>query len=346
MTDSRRSIVEMMLTLLPGLIFTSGALLAWLLPESARGPSPWFWIALLVLQAIAGIVVWIRQRRAPIWVLPPASLLAGAVLLIGLQKLGSEGGSWLTAALAAVLLLVVGGFGIAVWRRRLPAVVLWLLGASLGLGIARGATFVGAYGIVDSLRALIGWTVPTLFLTLTVLLGVPVARHQGRAAVIVLLAVAPFAIEWFLDPTYGIAGSPVGWLRAAAALMLTGLIALLLVAAPLWILLARSPEGQKWGALAPLIAAAVALIAIPQYGSWIFGNIGPEMGLGTAAFDWGRELADAWVLGQIVLTALLALRLYDHIGPTPHPEPAAEPVAPEPGSELPGTLRMFTPAQP
>ena len=306
------------LAIVPGLLVTAGGLLrSGLLSWLTSGRS----LGLLVISLVALPVgaALVCRRRFPLWALTALGLLfgLGAVgpyfLLLGLP-----------GALAAVAYLIIRKRQ----RRDLPAWAWAILALSLSLSFllpllaALGLPSLPRLPTLDpSLFSTVNWW-PFLGIGATLLvalLALPLARQCGLPVGLLLLG-AGFALwEQTFDLTYGLASTFWG------NTMLAILEGLLLVAAPLWVLRARSLHGQARGLLIPAalaLACAVAICTIVRTDPAILegllgrralvGDLQAGIGYGTSgpAMLAPLLLRDGLTVLQLLLALVLAVVLY------------------------------------
>ncbi|MDI7277965.1 MAG: hypothetical protein QME94_18445, partial [Anaerolineae bacterium] len=313
---------EVVLAVLPGLAVLAGTgpgadalgqLAGWLpggLPFSVRA------IPILTL-AVAGlliVVALIRRRRFPTWGLPALGVAFGLALAQpGLAFVAALG------LLAAVVYLGVRGQDL----ERLPRWSWALLAGAVALAFlpALGTALSGPFGAVN------WWSLMGVVATLGVIaLGAPLAQRYGLATGLAV-AGAGYALwtETF-DLSYGLAHTY--W----AGAMLAVLALFLLVAAPIWVLLARSTHGQAWGLLAP---AGVALGCVAAVNALVRTDPTPllsfishrlplasalDFGLGISYGSLGRAatvvrlLRDGTQVLQLLLVLALAVVAYARLG--------------------------------
>ncbi len=227
---------QVALATLPGLVLLAGV---W---PGVRALIP---LARTGLFTIAGATSFVRRFGLPLCLLP--AIMAWART--------RRFPAWGLTALGALVGLAAGGFFVLGWIGLLAAVVYMLVvqarertipgWAWVALAGAINLTFVpDLYGGTGLFAVFyVGATL------LAALLALPLARRHGPAAGLAVVAVSLAGWEAGLGMDYGLAGTPWGDAMRST-------LALLLVAAPIWVLRARSTRGQAWGLLVP---AAVAL---------------------------------------------------------------------------------------
>lgn len=239
----------------------------------------------VTLLGVVMLIVLAAQRG---WFSPEARIIAGGVLGVVLVGIGM----WLhrkesarTGALAlaatgfATLYLVVAGATFVIDLPTLPAVVLALLVAAAGLGLAdRWRTQLLAGGIVAGAALLApvlvaGWLLVALVLALQVA-AVPVVLRRQWPVLALIAAAGPVLYGAFVaaaDPTLTatdrvlstLAVLLVGLVGAALATrrLPAGPIAALVAAAPLPVI-AAVPMLDRWGGAALAAGAGLALLGI------------------------------------------------------------------------------------
>jgi hypothetical protein len=279
----------------PGLLIVSGYWVFRFIP--GEGPQ-WLIVAgwalaggFLALGASAARRGW----RHTTWTLPALGLLACLAFLRMAQDSSANGwvsyGPLFVAALSAL--------GMTHWRGlRLPRATWALLGVMVLLGLARatrqvmsqayfGSEDPGAYRLYLFLAALM----PAAVVVVLLVVGRLAARWHGLGAVLLLLGPCAALIDVLVDPTYGVRSSPVPGQALLALVLRTLLYGGLLVAAPLWLLRARTAAGQVGGVLAALGVALAAVIVIPLV-------------------YWRQQVLDLFVLAQLTVGVAAALAAY------------------------------------
>ena len=284
-------------------------------------------LALCVLLIVAGFL---RGRT-----LAPWSLLCLGVAVGRAANLLLHGAGWLPLSLVGVALgyfslrrnrVLIGGAPYLVRVAPIAMLIVSLAGVIVrtastlqAMDVAAG-NLLGTWGTLALGNA--AFELLSVWLTLAIVLaGLPLAARHGQPACLFVLGLGSVVWSSWIEFTYGLWGSP--W----AIMMSATWTGLLLVAAPAWVLRARSGGTRLRGLLLP---AAMALAIIGLLNSLVRtvpGIFTPllhilptgtrQLWLGAGVGTMGTKWLFPMLVGQVVFAAqillgiLLAVSLYD-----------------------------------
>lgn len=232
-----------------GVFLTFASLIgSWWLLTDLPNSRP-FVLALLILGAGGLVAILGRARRLPLWSLPALGFFLGFASLPTVFGVLLWGG---------LLWLAFTGAGVILQRRGLhiPAVgwALPLLMVAIGItDFAASLAMTHGLNVFGSLMASVA--TPAVVLV-PVAIGFLLARRVGLQAALLAVAAETILVEWLADPTYGLWRYPLE--RAVSATLWAPMLI-----CPIWMLLARSERGQKWGILLPWGVMLATMVIVP-----------------------------------------------------------------------------------